>query len=710
MLNSIKLTNFRKHTNSTFDFNEGLTAIRGSNELGKTTITEGVAYALFGVKAIRTSLDDTVTYGQPVASLKVELVLTVDGVVYTVTRGKPGAEVNYAGGQVTGQTETVNFICRLLKVDAAGASRLMLAAQTEIRGALESGPKATTELIEKLAEFSQIDDLIELMQEKLALGNGAAAQAQLDAAQARLDRANLVEEPDLLAMQKAVDERAAACLTASFTVVQAQATASAAQQAHAVAQAQAGEIASLTVALTSTKAKLEAAKALGQELANITIVSPDNVDDQIQGLLAHKADASIAINAALAYKQVQTLLGETGISRYSQGAAHWQEDLDAARVKLDDARAKTRKSDVTLAALHAKLSSGSCGFCGQDFSKLPSVKAQNDQLQALITAEVAEANLTEAEAVTQAETIKVLNNIQSEGRPLLTAFQKYAQYLVADESVYPPLLLWKGALPDASAEQPDYDAAVKSLRAQAKAADAHQEAIRANSVSVKTHSDALGATQKRLAEIGARGDTDKTHTASVAAVDALSTARDNERSLTHSHRNATDALNEDTRVWAWAVKEKEGSASAVSLAAEALKALDFNNALLKKVRAARPVIADKLWNLVLSAVSSYFSEMRGFKSVVSKTADGFMVDDHPVQTLSGSTLDILGLAIRVALVRTFLPSAPFLVLDEPCASMDTARTESLLGFLVAVGFKQIILITHEEVSETIADHIITLGE
>lgn len=101
-----------------------------------------------------------------------------------------------------------------------------------------------------------------------------------------------------------------------------------------------------------------------------------------------------------------------------------------------------------------------------------------------------------------------------------------------------------------------------------------------------------------------------------------------------------------------------------------LKVLNFNNALLKAVRAARPLIADKLWNLVLSAVSRYFSEMRGTKSRVTKDSDGFKADGHTATTLSGSTLDILGLAIRVALTRTFLPTAPFLVLDEPAVVYD----------------------------------------
>ena len=111
---------------------------------------------------------------------------------------------------------------------------------------------------------------------------------------------------------------------------------------------------------------------------------------------------------------------------------------------------------------------------------------------------------------------------------------------------------------------------------------------------------------------------------------------------------------------------------------------------------------------MLSAVSSYFSEMRGEKSRVSKDTDGFKVGGHSVQSLSGSTLDILGLAIRVALVRTFLPASPFLVVDEPAQGCDDARTESLLAFLVRCGFQQVLLVTHEDVSETVASNVVVI--
>jgi DNA repair exonuclease SbcCD ATPase subunit len=139
-----------------------------------------------------------------------------------------------------------------------------------------------------------------------------------------------------------------------------------------------------------------------------------------------------------------------------------------------------------------------------------------------------------------------------------------------------------------------------------------------------------------------------------------------------------------------------------------LTAVNFNNALLKRVRAARPVIANKLWSKVLAAVSRYFSQMRGEESVVTKDGDGFKVNGKLIENLSGSALDLLGLAIRLALVRTFLPHAPFLILDEPAAACNDERTESMMGFLVACGFNQMLIVTHEDLSEKVASSLIEI--
>jgi ATPase subunit of ABC transporter with duplicated ATPase domains len=136
--------------------------------------------------------------------------------------------------------------------------------------------------------------------------------------------------------------------------------------------------------------------------------------------------------------------------------------------------------------------------------------------------------------------------------------------------------------------------------------------------------------------------------------------------------------------------------------------INFNNELLKRVRAARPVIANKLWSMVLAAVSRSFSQMRGLESVVTKDADGFKVNGQAIESLSGSTLDILGLSIRLALVRTFLPQSPFLILDEPSAACDADRTAAMLGFLVTSGFDQMLVVTHEDTTEQTASALIEI--
>ena len=139
-----------------------------------------------------------------------------------------------------------------------------------------------------------------------------------------------------------------------------------------------------------------------------------------------------------------------------------------------------------------------------------------------------------------------------------------------------------------------------------------------------------------------------------------------------------------------------------------IQKVNFNNVLLKKLRTIKPLITDHLWNTVLSAVSNFFSKLRGENSVVSKDGSGFKVNGQNIESLSGSTLDVLALAIRVALTKTFIPHASFLVLDEPAHGCDSVRTANVLGFLSSVGFAQTLLASHDELSEAVADRVIAL--
>jgi ABC-type Mn2+/Zn2+ transport system ATPase subunit len=60
------------------------------------------------------------------------------------------------------------------------------------------------------------------------------------------------------------------------------------------------------------------------------------------------------------------------------------------------------------------------------------------------------------------------------------------------------------------------------------------------------------------------------------------------------------------------------------------------------------------------------------------------------------------------LLKTFVPHCDLLVLDEAAAAMDQSRTEAMMGFIKSAGFGQTILITHEDISQSICDNILEI--
>lgn len=714
MLKHISMRNFRKHTSTDIDLQEGLVVLRGSNEIGKSTCIEAICYAMFGVKALRSPLEDAVTRGEPVNTLKVVLTAVVDGVEYTIKRGKSGAEVVYDDGRVTGQTETTNFLCAKMGVDPAMAAKLMLSAQNEIRGALDAGTKATTELIERLSEFDQIDLLVERMQERLTLGSTTGITAELAQAEQRLEEARAkAVAPDLEGLNAKLASEQARLAKAKEADVALNEEVSKAQ-AH-LDNARGAQAAFEQAEATLAKARRRAAKfsedlAEAKRQAGVKSVWQGSEDD----LRKEAADLEQAAKHLQAYARLAPLLAAPSVVATDHSLSGLKAHI--ADLKEAERLANLALNDIgkKLAMRRSDLTSGTCTWCGQDFSHLPEVAAKNAQLQAEID------QLVVAEADTKAKREQVqselteLNAILEASQPRLAALEANPDYVERVGNALPPTLRWIGPnvadLDGAESRLKDINSTLKQMKAaQAaeQAAEARYNLLASQQADIDAEVVAAAEAVKQyelrpnLDEAIARRDevVARRRPVSLEISEASTAVRDIEYEI-------RDAGREFTR----AIQQVEHLEDAVAALKHQVTTVEFNNALLKRVRQCRPLIADKLWTIVLSAVSSYFSEMRGVRSTVTKDSDGFKVDGYPVAGLSGSTLDILGLAIRVALTRTFLPNAPFMVLDEPCAAMDTARTESTLGFIVACGFKQILWTTHEDTSQTVADHLIVLGE
>jgi len=709
MIKSITLKNFRKHRDAAFGFGPGLTTLRGSNEQGKSTVVEAVAYALFGVKAIRSSLSDAVTWGEAESSLKVTLVIDIEGTEYTVTRGKSGAEVNYGGGIVTGQTEVTNFTAGRLKVDPSSATKLMFSAQLDVRGALEAGPKATTELIEKLAGFDQIDSLIELMQEKLTLGNTAGALAAVAAAQDEMTRARTLAVPvDEIGHKRRIDAARSAYNAALSNVSTCEIVERTA--AETLARLREGSVHRDGLVRDYRRAKY-AAQTASEALDSIVLPDePISVDAKVGALQQRIADEENAMAIRETFAKVKF-----GLKPFE--GKPYPGTLDDLKLLLQDGakRAQEAKDAVLtltgdLKLLNAQLTHGTCTFCGKDFSGVPEVAARNAVTEEAISrteTEIAAARKDGSRYAEQVALMSVIERHEREAQALIHVGGAFVE--VTSKGSLPTQFKWVGPV---VAELGSGD--TRALRKEIKAL---QESVTAFALAKSRRGDAgraLGEADAVLvaATVALEACQEIDTSAAQFAVDEARVRTQSARaSLAEAHkdlsaheRSLEDALSNYKR----AAADVKGATERHACALKSVAELEFNNALLKRVRAARPLISDKLWSIVLQAVSSYFSEIRGFKSRVTKESDGFQVDRHPITSMSGSTLDALGLAIRVALVRTFLPASPFLVLDEPSAAMDDDRTGNMLGFLSTCGFKQVLLITHEALSETVADNVITL--
>lgn len=702
MLKQITLTNFKKHESLTVEFAPGLNAIKGSNEAGKSTLMQGVAYALFGTKALPYSLEDTVTYGKPTNSLKVTLDFEVAGKAYTITRSKSAAELSYDGGVVTGQTETSNFVGKLLGTDAQAAPKLILANQNDIRGSLTSGPKATTELIEKLAQFDQLDNLIDLIQEKLTTGSTTSAEAGLAAAKEQLNALPDLAAPDNDALtrneQEANDGVIAAQAQVGLLQTQVREKSAELAQAHRANR----DIEHCEAERAAANRRLTAAERDLKDLGPLP--AAPNAKTRIDALAKVKA-LEADLGGAEQFAAVEKFLGLAAI--YPASVMELEADVDRLRAEVADATSERAKCAQVAARDAALMIAGSCSLCGKDVSEVPEVVEKNAKLQSNVDMMVkAQASLARIISEKNDEITRLLK-IKSDARGALAAANKPG--VVVKHGSVPPVLAWGGRTDFDKVEKDLIKARKVAKDLEVKERDYAEAAgnLKAAERSVERAKADLSAAIEALAgrSVMSTDGLDLAIQALEVAIDEVRTHLDMWRSKLDAARSAR---REAVAAWENHLKIKAMLQAQVSQREAEIKSLQFNNTLLKAVRAARPVIADKLWGLVLGAVSKYFSDMRGQRSLVTKTPDGFVVDGHAAAGLSGSTLDVLGLAIRVALVRTFVPHASLLVLDEPAAGCDADRTQALLGFLSSSGFAQTVVVSHEEATEAVADHLIEL--
>lgn len=710
MILELELKCFRRHENLLVRFGRGLNVIRGPNEIGKTTLTEGMLYAAYGAKALRNTLAATVTWGCKEAELSARMVVRVAGVDYTFTRSKAGAEVNWAGGKVTGQTEVTKYASDLFGADEKTAALLMMASQDGLRGALKDGPTKVSELMGKLADFDLIDRILANAGTELALGSDTPVREKMAATEAELTLLRAAA-PD----QGAID----ACLaqmarfaenlndhekygldTLTPAMAEAEERVRAAENQNISRQRALQNLEQISSELAGTRTKLDVA-----QVTATTGPDPDAIAVMQQQVL----DAQGHQRLVNAYLEFQRLPAYPEIA-WDQDRASFDAEVARLRAAAADHSTKIAQFNTGISTLRGqKITSGKCHTCGQDVNNDEHTHQRNAEIDTQITSIEIDRRAQEALLANVNGDLQVMLDVERSAKPFLDAAQRLHAHVNVDVSVFPPRLVWHGEPPAESVDIPKLQAELAALVAR------RQTALQAGGM-VEVYRSNIADLERR--EAGAREVLE-----SLPAVDVapLQVAYDDAYRAYSQHADATRQL----RAQLAELQQKHADLKAAMASHGArvaaleqrlveyrndIETLSFNNTLVKKLKALKPLITDHLWNSVLAAVGTFFSGMRGEQSIVTKGADGFKVNGQDIESLSGSTLDVLALAIRVALTKTFIPHASFMILDEPAHGADNVRTANILAFLSSVGFDQTILASHDELSESVADHVIALGD
>lgn len=161
---SLAMENFRAHADTRFAFPaEGLTGLIGTNEAGKSTVLEGITFALFGSKAIRGGMKTLRWFRAPARHVaQVALEFEIGGHSYHIERSETSAELyelpNLQKPIAAGVDAVNKRIPELVGMDLDEFSTTFLTRQRDLAALAAMGGTKRRQFILGVMGLDRIDD------------------------------------------------------------------------------------------------------------------------------------------------------------------------------------------------------------------------------------------------------------------------------------------------------------------------------------------------------------------------------------------------------------------------------------------------------------------------------------------------------------------------------------------------------------------------
>lgn len=753
LLLKLVTTNFKKLGSVTIDFTRGMNVIAGPNAKGKSTTLQGVEAALFGVTVVPGKKEHIPTWGQTKFGLELSFWLPCG--TYQLTRNGTTAKLlrKHEDGAdeivANGNTPVTEAVEALLGLKAKDWNTFVQSRQGASAGILEYGAAALNRKVEEFAGVDLIDKVQAEAQRQATLNTSHADSASVS--EEVLKEAQNADTAAVQGVQAATAqvETAEKDLAAhgEFTAEKPASTEEMRQQQRDVdSLSNSITIAEVQVANATQRVTDAAARLEGKSLQDEAALRTEMHEAKTAGGELAAAE-KVLQDEASHRKAVQQDTDESDLllnTRQVEFVADWNEfDEDESQIVIDKMKVDIQAAEVELAARQEEVGKAKGSYDNllmlSDGAVCPTCnRAKEEHDPVKLAAEAEEARVYwEGRKASVAEYQSSLNNMKADlkGRvETLASYNAAAAKLDEASAGHKANTTALAALRKAEVIQKELDAASAALtasreayadlQAKLKGLTAANEQFNKDSQALSNAEDHLLAAQQDLDKLNAdlealpepptADEINAAVKAEAAYQDALTTFNTRKQALTFAVTEAKSELRFQEQLQATAKdKLQQLIVSAAKSVEHATLAKKYSR-LVQFLRDRRQQYLKEVWDTIMGVASRLvMTASQGTITKVSNDEGDFFYEENsilaPTASASGAQKAMIGVALRVGLARALYGKDSLLIFDEPTAECSEHNAASLAA-MIASSAKQVLLITHRDTDQSLAQNIINVGE
>lgn len=734
---SIGTVNFKKLGTFFTEFKDGLNVISAENFKGKSTLLQAIEAAFFGPTVVPGKKELIPTHGQTTWSIDLKFAMGEGDVYYALTRNKTTAKlIRHTAGMgpelmANGNTPVTAAIEELFGLAAKDYNLFVQSKQGESSGILTFGTAALNKKVEEFAGVDMIDKVQGEAQRRATSYSGKAeakgvSEEQMTEAQTAVTEAKEAAELAGIAVEAARQE------AESHTEFSQQAPQAAAELRTAVqfAAELSNKLENAELALMHARERVTETKARFEKLA---IVCADSLQEELDSLNTQGQALKVELTA------LQDQAGD--YNRASEKAtqlravvdttfADYIPDEDSAHLDVAEADRNAKQEERTKASelvgttkatydsLKSLASGATCPTCKRAKEDHDPAKLAAEAEAAKIAWEAAQAASKKLDGEVQALHTEIqclvdaLHGYNTAATAARTAEEELAKLTPVDTAV----------LEQKAAAHEEVRGAWAAANQKLKAAADNNTTYREEEQLYEQRKQELQTAQCLVAKLDQEW-ADLPEPPTAEEVVAAEQAEAAYRTAHDAWKERRTALN---TTLSSAIADCSHKVQLLTLASNRIDGYNLKNAearddlllsqkyarLVQFLRTRRQQYMKDVWDTIM-AVSSKLVRVSSKGSITGLTnedGDFHFVEEGisaPTTSASGAQKAFIGTAIKVGLARALYGSDSLLIFDEPTESCSEQYASSMAA-MIASSARQVLLITHRENDQSLADHIINI--